>query len=218
MLHDIWSFLDSNFVSTLMTFIVGLVAWSTYYIRQRDNKRDAANIILLELQNAERQIKRISERIKDDVLKENVYVMQTESWNRYKYLFVRDFDRDEWDSISDYYQRCLLIDSSISHQSSLFQKNEEQLRINIQKDFADRMKEVVEEKDAEKKQSLLSIKREEAEEFLNQMIKNNDRTCYSPKKPINDVKQNLENWNMSILMTSIGVKLKRLARNKLDTL
>jgi hypothetical protein len=213
MLHNIWSFLDSNFVSTLMTFIVGLVAWSTYYIRQRDNKRDAANIILLELQNAERQIKRISERIKDDVLEENAYVMQTESWNRYKYLFVRDFDRDEWDSISDYYQRCLLIDSSISHQSSLFQKNEEQLRINIQKDFADRMKEVVEEKDTEKRQTLLSIKRGEAEEFLNQMIKNNDRTCYSPKKPINDVKQNLENWNMSILMTSIGVKLKRLARN-----
>lgn len=214
MLHNIWSFLDSNFVSTLMTFIVGLVAWSTYYIRQRDNKRDAANIILLELQNAERQIKRISERIKDDVLEENAYVMQTESWNRYKYLFVRDFDRDEWDSISDYYQRCLLIDSSISHQSSLFQKNEEQLRINMQKYFADRMKEVVEEKDTEKRHSRLSTIREEAEEFLNQMIKNNDRTFYSPKKPINDVKQNLENWNMSILMTSIGVKLKRLARNK----
>ncbi len=209
-LISIWGFIDSNFFSAAVTLATGLVALIIYKRKQSDDKKDAASIILLELQNAERQLKRIRENMNKRILEEDNYLMQTESWSKYKYLFVRDFDRDEWDTISDYYHRCHLVDSAITHQSSFFQKNEEQLRINIQKNVAKCIEELIQEKDETRREEILK----EASEFQDEIIKNSELTFYSPQKPINDVKQYLESWNADITNTAIGVKLKRLAKYK----
>ena len=205
-----WKFLDSSFFIALITLIAGLVALYIYKRKQWDNKEDAANIILLEIQNAERQLKQVRENIKKDILEENFYVMKTESWNKYKYLFVRNFDRDEWDIIAEFYHKCQLFDAAVSHQSSFFQKNEEQLRINMQKVTSSYIKDIVEETDQKRRELLLA----KATEFQNEYLKHPDLTLYSPQKPLNDVKLYLENWNINLLQTTIGIKLKRMARFK----
>ncbi len=39
--------------------------------------------------------------------------MPTESWSKYKYLFVRDFDRDERDIIFGFYEQCNTYDETV---------------------------------------------------------------------------------------------------------
>lgn len=209
-MNILWGFVNSSFFVALITLVAGFIALDIYKRKQRDNKKDSANIILLEIQNAERQLKQVRENIKKDFLEENFYVMKTESWSIYKYLFVRNFDRDEWDAISEFYHKCQLVDSAVTHQSSFFQKNEGQLRINMQKITSDYIEKIIKETDEEKKKELL----EKITEFQNEYLKHPDLTLYSPQKPKNDVKLYLDNWNINLSQTTIGAKLKRIAKLK----
>jgi hypothetical protein len=103
-------FLNSNFFIAIVTLAVGSIALFIYWKRRLDNKRDIASIILLEIKNAERLLKDEKEQfIKSN--EESIgteLLMPVESWSKNKYLFVRDLDRDEWDTITEFYKNCLL--------------------------------------------------------------------------------------------------------------
>lgn len=105
--------------------------------------------------------------------------MKTESWSVYRYLFVRDFDRDEWDTISEFYHKCQLIDSAVQHQSSFFQRNEEQLRINMLGNTRSYIEKFIETKDENKQKELLQF----ASNFQEEYLKHPDLTFYTPQKP-----------------------------------
>lgn len=53
------NFLNSNFFIALVTLVVGSVAYVIYKLQKRDKKREKANIILLEIQGAERKLQQI---------------------------------------------------------------------------------------------------------------------------------------------------------------
>lgn len=206
---DILLFLDSKLFSTLVTIATGCIAFVVYIKKQRDHKRDAANIILLEIQNAERCLKKIRENILKDKLEENYYTMKTDSWSVYKYLFVRHFDRDEWDLITEFYQTCQLIDTAIMHQSSMFQRNEEQLRINMLKNTAEYIDKAIQSNvDQNGHEALVQL----ATQFQNEYLLQPELTLYTPIKPINDVKKYLSIWTVQLSQTSIGSKFKRIAK------
>ncbi len=113
-------FLDSNF----FVAIVGLSIFALYKIQLNDNRRDASKTIFFEIKNAEKNLKIINRALcqNPSSLPEYVYTMQVESWSKYKYLFIKDLDREEWDSITDFYINCHLIDRAISYNESFFQK------------------------------------------------------------------------------------------------
>lgn len=128
---------NSPFVAALLGLIGAFVAWRIYRAKIKSNKKDAANIILLELQNARVKLQAAIERASENpaeekrVLAESAYIMPNESWSRYKYLFVQDLDRYEWDNISNFYEKCALFDEAVRYNTNAFQKNEEQLRANM---------------------------------------------------------------------------------------
>lgn len=49
-------FFNSSFFIALVTLATGLFAFRLYFQKNKDIKKDAANILLLEIQNAERQL------------------------------------------------------------------------------------------------------------------------------------------------------------------
>lgn len=114
----------------LMAFFVGLFAIWLYLRKQIDHKKDAASIILLEVQNAERILPQIKDGLRSSILT-NKFLLPTYSWDKYKYLFVRDFDSLEWESITSFYNNCKHYDESVSYNNTFFQKNEEQMRVNM---------------------------------------------------------------------------------------
>ena len=215
----VWEFLNSNFFIALVTALAGLAAFAVYFIRQHGQKKDAANIVLLEIQNAERSLSTVQESLSLPVpnIPKDVFLMPMESWGKYKYLFVRDFDRDQWDEISRFYSKCLMYDEAVKYNASFFQKDEEQIRINLQRTTGEYVKLFVEES-AEKTEQAdrESLKTEifaKIEQFQSEYL-SYPNLQYSPQKPINDAKTTVQNMTLNLTQTAIGTKLKRLARIK----
>jgi hypothetical protein len=209
------TFLVSNVYSGMITFIVGLFAIWLYIKKKEDSKKDAANILLLEIQNAERIFGQISESVRSGNLP-NKFLMPTDSWDQYKYLFVRDFDRDEWDIITEFYNSSKLYDSAVLYSNSLFQKNEEQARVNLLRIPAEYLKKYLEElpEGDEIDEAKLEKIFAKAAKFQETYLSRSELLLYNPKKPTDDAKTALENINRNISQTSIGSKLKKLAELK----
>ena len=66
-------FLDSTLLNPITTLIVGFAAYFLYKKQKEDEKRDAANIILLEIESAERQLGVVKENIKKNFLREDLF-------------------------------------------------------------------------------------------------------------------------------------------------
>jgi|GEM_PF-2322327 len=70
-------------------------------------------------------------------LPNDLRLLPTENWSVSRYLFIRDFDRDEWDAIISFYNKCELIDETIKFNTAAFWSDVEQIRINKQRVLAD---------------------------------------------------------------------------------
>lgn len=218
----ILNFLNSSFFIALITLFVGSVAFSIYRKQKRDAKRDAANVILLEIQSAEQQLQVV--RQAKDELAENVYLMKNSSWDKYRYLFVRDFDRNEWDKISDFYNKCLQYDASVAYASTYFGSNVEKAQDHIMETLAEYAKQYVSDvevlENPDDKQELTDLYKARKSNFLQAfgVVGGDDSLAeppyfYNPQKPTIDAKAVLETMETSLSVTSIGNKLKRMAEN-----
>jgi len=212
-MEQVWKFLNSSFFIAIVTLVAGLVAYWLYRKKNKDFKKDAANILLLEIQNAERLLRVAKESIKKDILEDNAYIMPTESWSKYKYMFVRDFDRDQWDSINYFYNKCELYDQSVAHKSEAFKKNEAEIRSNIHRVTADYIKELVDNRGPEgSKQQHKTEVLKKIDSFQDEYLGlREDLNLYRPNKPVFDAKAHLGGLNENLTQTAIGSKLKELA-------
>jgi len=105
------SFADSNFISGLITFIVGNYVVYLYIKQKEDNKRDAAKIILQEIRRAEEIIGEYKEYKQYKFTKK---IIATNSWSRNIHFFVGDLNQDELDKISNLYSMGKYLDEIIS--------------------------------------------------------------------------------------------------------
>ena len=97
------TFFNSNFFLGCMTLFAALVAtggvvW-VYYLEQRKKKRDAAKLMLQEMQRTEI----ISEYKKTQLFPFIRKIIVTNSWATSVHHFVNDLTREEMDEISDLY-------------------------------------------------------------------------------------------------------------------
>lgn len=212
------NFFNSNFfaslITSIVTLIVGLVALLVYKQQKKDLKQDAANIILLEIQSAERAIKRIEENIVKGELSSDIFLMPSESWTKFKYLFLRNFDRDEWDDITDFYNKCQAIDNVIKDNNSAFWSDVEEIRSNKQRILANYAKkstdEIINSPDDESK--TIEKYKEIADKFDNLFMERQGRFAYSPQKLVNDAKRHLLGLSRNLSQTIVGTKLKEIAK------
>ena len=212
------SFFDSNFFIALVTLAVGAFAFGVYIWQKNDQKKDAANIILLEIKNAERSIKRIKDSLLRETLAPDIFLMPSESWTKYKYLFVRDFDRDEWDAITEFYNKCLLIDDNVKYNNSAFWSDTEEIRANKQRILANYAKNCADEldklskNDTEKNIEIIENFKKTTELFDQIFMERQVKFGYNPQKPIIDAKLYITGLAENLTLTAIGTKLKTIAK------
>lgn len=208
------AFFNSNFFVGVVTLVAGLVAWFLYAKQKRDSKRDFASIILLEIQNAERIIEQVRPTVQKGVIPE-VSVLPDDSWSKYRYRFVRDFDRDEWDTITAFYKACKEFDAACRYNGSFFNQNAEQLRVNLLRVAADYMKEGLELSKGPNptmtEEQAIALSQANATAFQTQYIEVVKLVSYSPIKPKTDMAAAFANLSAQLSLTSIGAKLKALA-------
>lgn len=129
--------LNSNGLQTFVALVVGAFVFIQYRVNKRDKVRDAASLIVVEIQTATRTIKDIKKRLANKVLESDVSVMPSNSWKDNRQLFAKFLDRDEWDTMEDFYDRAALLDDAVKYNSQMFRNDVEQIRINKQRAAAD---------------------------------------------------------------------------------
>ena len=108
-------FIFSEAFSGIATILAGLGAIMAYWMHKRDEKNNAAKIILSEIRNAEQQILKIKN---DGVVSDYSSVLSFNSWQKYAHLFVKILDRDELDLINNFYIACVLSEREINRLKS----------------------------------------------------------------------------------------------------
>jgi hypothetical protein len=205
----------NDFFTGLVTLLAGLVALVVYMRQKYDAKRDAANIILLEIQNAERGLKLVRDNIQEtELLDEDVFIMPTQSWDKYKYLFVRDFDRDSWDNICTFYNKCLLYDEAVRYNNSCFRDDANQIRQNLQRVLADYTKKFFDESKRDKKEFDENAFQESIEGFRGKYMHQQGSWLYKPQKSLMDARRHLFGLE-NLSQTIVGIKLRKLAGIKI---
>lgn len=142
MLLDFWQhylspFLRSNFFIVVSTFAAGYIAWRIYQNQKEDAKRNAANVIMLEIEGAEEGLRKVTTQkpFNED---EPVVLLHNSSWDKYKHLFVQDFigSRNEWNKISDFYAQCENYDKATRDYGTTRKDNQRELIANVQRVLA----------------------------------------------------------------------------------
>jgi len=216
------NFFYSNLFIAIVTFVAGTFGLYLYRRQKRDGKRRIAKIILLEIENAEAQLKDAKKQVltnPDDPLPEHLYTMPTNTWSKNKHLFVEDFKPTEWNAINQFFDVCELFDEAIRHNDARFAEQEKEVRRNVHR--------ATYKYALEFSEKLLAAKSdEEKEEIIQDFFKKRDSATgmltngrfiyiYTPTKQNQVIKSCLDNVDTNLSLNIVGQKFKILSRNKL---
>lgn len=198
---QLYRFLDSNLFQTIILLLTGLIGIYVYFLGKRVEKKNAAQIILMELRNAEKTIQNIKAA---NVIAATESIMATNSWSKYNHLFVDVLDQDELDLINRFYSQ------------AEFAEEQRKRILNV-------IPLAIEEKMRATQRGLVDMAIQKADKPLEESEKwytqtrellikqiNDEEFTFSPNFPQEQLKLLLT--NMSVVTTSsVGVKLKKIA-------
>jgi len=212
MLIDLGSILNSNGFQTLIAFVVGAFVFIQYRINKRDRVKDAASLVVVEIQTATRTIKNIKKRLSDRVLESDVSVLPSNSWNEYRRLFAKYLDRDEWDIIEDFYDRAALLDDAVRYNNQMFRNDVEQIRINKQRAAADFAIDTVNQIGSDtNKEDVAEIFSGKVKVYDTLYMSKQGELAYTPSQVIDDARRYIENMP-DILNSPAYEKIKVVAK------
>lgn len=156
----------------------------------------------MEIRTAEERIKQIKEKIQTSSANDIPSVFTTNSWSQYSHLFISDFDQDELTLISSFYHYGGLIEDFVRRNNDFFWISAEERARMAQQKLADI---VIAAKTGTGEHDLENLKDNILPTFAN------DTYLYSPQRTLDEIK-NYTNKIENITTTSVGVKLKRIAK------
>lgn len=130
MLNEIIEFLSNNWlnISNFLIIIIGLSAFWIYIAQEKTKIKDAASLIVLQVDELQIRMQEIQSYVTEQGLNfsafyESLLLIDTNYWNKYKHLFVRKIDNKSFNNLNKFYQYILCI-----------QEQQELLR-NLQKNY-----------------------------------------------------------------------------------
>lgn len=118
---------------TIVTLLTALTAGYLYWKQRRDRQKDAADIILREIRDAEDMlptVKRIIESAKENGVPEKIQIMKIGSWPELQHVLARRLPQDVMKTIGEFYTNCQLLDEALQTIDESFYKNANEARIN----------------------------------------------------------------------------------------
>lgn len=105
---ELFDFLKVNWVN-LGLILVGLSAVWIYKMQEKGKLRDAAYMIVLQINELQKRVQEIQSYITNQGLNltafyESLPLIDVNYWNNYKHLFVCKIDNKSYDSINKFYQ------------------------------------------------------------------------------------------------------------------
>jgi len=204
-MEEIIQLLNTNAFAGLATIFTGAVAIGVYFYQKRDQKIQAARVLLLEIRTAEERIRRIKEKIESGSSGDMPSVFTTNSWSDYSHLFISDFDQDELALINSFYDYGSSIEDFAKRNNNFFWVTTEERAKVAQQKLADIVVAAKTAAEDNKDLDLETLKNKILPTFVN------DPYLYAPQRTLDEIK-NYTDKIRTITTTSAGVKLKKLAR------
>lgn len=225
-------FFESNLFNELVTIFVGGFIFVAYMVQRWNHRRDAANVILGEIRQAQARLQRIQEHVarfraentpevEVGLIPGEIKLMPIESWSQYKHLFARRMDFPTFDTVSSFFDHAKAYDSAVEYNNGSFTKNEDSLRANIGRMT---METVIKEfntlptdtesptYEADYETAIRKIV-EKVDSIDKAYRRNSGPLTYSPRKPIQDAQAELSilgNLDMSLAI----LRLKKITRTR----
>lgn len=197
------NFLNSSFFLGLVTIIAGSFALYLYKKQKADEKESAAMILVNEIRNAEFALQQIKDTLLlDSVNLPEIAVLPENSWNKYSYLFSKDFDQDDIRLITKFYSEAERVGYIVTQANNMFL-----LQVTARTQ-AIQQANIAILKDESNSDNMLTKINE-----LNRRIYDNNIPIliYNPTGFINKLKNYLPDIDF-LLSTSAGAKLKAIAK------
>lgn len=96
-----------EYINSVVTFLVGVIALLVYWLTKKNEKRNAATIIAMDVRHAEQVVLSILEKGAVDTLLKNI--ITENNWNKYKHLFASDFSQDDFSAFNRFFDYCIEI-------------------------------------------------------------------------------------------------------------
>lgn len=108
---DIFDFLSKNWVN-LSLVIVGSFAMIIYKLQECQKLKDAASLIIIQIDDLQERIREIATYINDDKLSETAFyeslpLIDRNFWDEYKHCFLSKMDSQSYSLINTFYKYVL---------------------------------------------------------------------------------------------------------------
>lgn len=107
--------------NSLVTFVVGLVAFVVYWLKKREEKRNAATIIVMDIRHAEQVVLSILEKGKVDNYLKNI--LSENNWAKYKHLFASCLSSDDFGAFNRFFDSCVEISDATRRMKEILYVN-----------------------------------------------------------------------------------------------
>lgn len=200
-------FLNDNL--GFVTLITAASAFVVYWKQKSDKKSQIARLILLEIRTAEEKITQVKNQIEGIPMNDFPSVLPINSWNKYAYLFVKNFDSDELKLINSFYNCCERIEEFAKRDNNFFWVTTEERARVMQSILGNIINEAYDDiTDSDQRDIFISNKKN----YISGAFDKHG-LVYSPQKSLNEIKNHL-NKVQTITTSTCGVKLKRIAKLK----
>ncbi len=108
------NFWDSNLFQTITILFVGIFVFIVYIIRVWDERSRAATILIMEIREIEGALKKLLEAISSGNPYSSSPIIKENSWEKYKFIFIKYLDQDEYALISEFYSTVCRIEEERS--------------------------------------------------------------------------------------------------------
>lgn len=183
-----------EYLNSLVTLLVGSVALIVYFLAKRNEKRNAATIIVMDIRHAENVV--ISTLEKGFVDKDTKDALAENNWSKYKHLFASSFSQDDFVAFNRFFESCVeMSDARQRMRETLYASLNAKAEIMQQKIFEIDNLDTIEGQ--EKRQKLISLM-------------NNESYIFDPNEPKDRLIKNLQ--IMGKLSNTVAFeKLKKIA-------
>lgn len=120
-----------DYTEAVTTLVSVAVVLFIYGQGKRDEKRNAARILILEIKAAERALKEVQRN--DYSVNQLTFILPTESWSKFQHYFVKDLSNDQFIEITEFYNSCSTAQKALDRMKNVLPvANEEKIRLTQQ--------------------------------------------------------------------------------------
>jgi|SRR5665213_369059 len=210
-------FVKNGLLIALITAVVGSLVLYIYKKQRVDDRQQAAQSIYYEILSAEGKLTGLRERFfaVEKPTVENILLVESENWSRYRHLLHKPVLSDEeWNLVDKFFSNCIAYDSAVKLSQSYFHQVVDQ-NYRLQYEYFNTIIKEHHEK-TPTKPNLTKSEITDLLNFQNTFLAEDTRGKfdYYPYKPIIDARKALVELDTSISLSSAGQKIKKLANIK----